>query len=666
MAPTCPPNAVPPEAEERAEIAAPVSIPAPPALSSLDIKKSEIDIHKIVHKLEEAAKEQHRSPNKFISNRTYSNNSKQKFSPRKNNRFTITNHGRSPQNQGRPQQHHNGVAAATQYSDLVKKRLPPQYNIERAEKQKEHTKKVDVRDSPSKSVRKPNQWISVSNRKRRKNKMVDDEEFEEEPEAQTAPQPPDDAFEPYDISQLVDVVVPSLNDIKLVEEGKEEAIEVTIQETVATAEHLQQLPESVDHKHAYHDPVSGVDDKTKSATPELEKEGVAEEIENAPEEHETVTEDTEEPNKRRKSRKTATQKKIAIINEEEEEKKQKKKRKKQPKKLLSTSSSTTTLSQFDDSYEFLLENSKIEDFEEKTNIEISQELDKIIQRGMYNSLEEKIRSMNINPELDEKFFNSIELNSLGQQKPATIKATGFGEHLHVTSQLVKRPDEQPQPSTSKAGIFLENPVVNALIRTTTATEPTRSITASKNRGLKSKSKHKSLPIEMVTNEHKPSYPITQAVKDWMVKTKESTPDIKLLKSPNTILKEFCETEPEQAEAVPKNVQSNPLPPPPETEGGTRVANDNEVTFSSFEEDLLDCWENEVTPPLTNSADALTITTNGFVEEGEDVVEVYESRYGKNEDYLRLKAEVEEATKKNSANFPKHGNLPYRAICCSIM
>lgn len=136
----------------------------------------------------------------------------------------------------------------------------------------------------------------------------------------------------------------------------------------------------------------------------------------------------------------------------------------------------------------------------------------------------------------------------------------------------------------------------------------------------------------------------------MNKTRETTPDIEILKSPNTIYKEFCD-------------------------------NDAEVTLWSvsseniLEEDLLTCWENDLHNGSvilhnndvkeikgSSSQSNVKCLNGGHVEEGEEAMEVYESKYGQNEDYLNLKAEIEQ----QSRNFPRHGNLPYRAICCSIM
>lgn len=771
------------EGEAVAEEAPPPPLPAPQPQPVPEVKKpAGIDIEKIVYKLEEAAKEQQNGTQtysrpliKFSSNRNFTSSSKQKFSPRRNGRFSNAqqnqskppqnrtrspqprnrspqnhnpssppqnrnrssfqhqsrfvpqNQTRSPQaqnklppNQTRPppnpparhhQQNHNQVAT-TQYSELLKKKpsLPPRPSPHKTENSKEQgasvAKPADVRGSPSKVPTKPNQWISVSSRKRRKNRATED--FEEDPEPPPQQQP-DDAFESYDINQLVDVV-PGADKIELVEE--EGIIEVTvesIQEEVPTRcvppEVVEEKDPVVEESHAAVEETKTVDEETKIVV--KEKKPHEENNPDAVEENESTDDkvralevsepdlEIEEPGQLRdpvlevpieteptvpkqKSRPkklaaVAAQKhpskKSAIANEEQDpedsgEKKQKKKRKKPAKnKLLpSASSSATTLSQLDDSYEFLLENSTIEDFEEKTNVEISQELDKIIQRGMYSSLDEKIRALNVGPGLDDKFFNSIALEeSLGVQKPASIKATDFGELLQNAGQLFKKPEE-PQPSTSKSGIFLEDPVVSEMIKTA-AIPPS---TASKNNGVNSKSKHK---IEMVTADHNsPSYPITQAVKDWMVKTRESTPDVNILKSPNTILKEFCETE-----GPPKNVQSNP-PPASETEAGGRVADgehddeEEEVTlFSSLDRDLLECWENEIVPDPQANANT-GATTNGFVEEAEEVVEVYESKYGKNEDFLQLRAEIEGkmGAKKTATNYPKHGNLPYRAICCSIM
>ncbi|GJQ83450.1 hypothetical protein Trydic_g8577 [Trypoxylus dichotomus] len=185
-------------------------------------------------------------------------------------------------------------------------------------------------------------------------------------------------------------------------------------------------------------------------------------------------------------------------------------------------------------------------------------------------------------------------------------------------------------------------------------------------------------------EMKPLYPITSAVKEWMTKTRETTPEIEILKSPETIYKELIEDTSEDdsdSETCQKNANGNPSPvyylddqPICHYSSGDRVAkmripnveDDSTIceTWSMSEntslqdEDLLDCWEPDVVE---------TSKKEESIEEGEDVLELIEKNYGKddkNDDFQRLKTEVEE--RKRNGAFPRHADLPYRAICCSLM
>jgi hypothetical protein len=285
---------------------------------------------------------------------------------------------------------------------------------------------------------------------------------------------------------------------------------------------------------------------------------------------------------------------------ESPEKKPKKKKKKVSKVavLSSQSSSNTTLNVPDDSYDFLLDESL-----DKTNVEVipvarpprsfnlelvlfvfkvSQELDKMIQRGMYSSLEEKIKSMNI--ESNDNFFKSI-IHNISTSRESSVEKNNYknpdlSKILNNSSLLKTKPNLDRKP-----GDFLGEPTPKT-VGGENSSEPQNDDSL---------------------------YPITKAVKEWMTKTRETTPDVEILKSPSMIFREFGE-------------------------------DGDEVTIYS-------CWEEKVRKTSTSS-----------VEEGEDVLEVYESKYGSNEDYSKIQAEVEE----RKGNYPKHGNLPYRAICCSIM
>ncbi|KAH0809828.1 hypothetical protein GEV33_012961 [Tenebrio molitor] len=206
----------------------------------------------------------------------------------------------------------------------------------------------------------------------------------------------------------------------------------------------------------------------------------------------------------------------------------------------------------------------------------------MIQRGMYSSLEEKIKSMNI--ESNDNFFKSI-IHNISTSRESSVEKNNYknpdlSKILNNSSLLKTKPNLDRKP-----GDFLGEPTPKT-VGGENSSEPQNDDSL---------------------------YPITKAVKEWMTKTRETTPDVEILKSPSMIFREFGE-------------------------------DGDEVTIYS-------CWEEKVRKTSTSS-----------VEEGEDVLEVYESKYGSNEDYSKIQAEVEE----RKGNYPKHGNLPYRAICCSIM
>lgn len=112
----------------------------------------------------------------------------------------------------------------------------------------------------------------------------------------------------------------------------------------------------------------------------------------------------------------------------------------------------------------------------------------------------------------------------------------------------------------------------------------------------------------------------------MTKTRENTPDVEILKSPNTIYKEFYDSD------------------------------------SKSEEDVT-VWSVSSKSNLNEAPDCDNTKLSGHIEDCEEAVEVYESNYGKNEDFLKIKDEVD-AHRKN--RFSRHGDLPYRAICCNLM
>lgn len=152
----------------------------------------------------------------------------------------------------------------------------------------------------------------------------------------------------------------------------------------------------------------------------------------------------------------------------------------------------------------------------------------------------------------------------------------------------------------------------------------------------------------------------------MSKTRETTPDVEILKSPDAIYKEFCDSASETDTVV---------------SDLTAVGDEEVIIFTKDNEldsegasvqpqDLMEYWENDLgicefkNQTCDSENDPILTDRNTHIEQGEDVLELYDSKYGKNEDYLNLQREVKE--KVNNSNHAKHGNLPYRAICCSIM
>lgn len=182
----------------------------------------------------------------------------------------------------------------------------------------------------------------------------------------------------------------------------------------------------------------------------------------------------------------------------------------------------------------------------------------------------------------------------------------------------------------------------------------------------------------------------------MSKTRETTPEVELLKSPSTIYKEFCESDTSDSDEIvqiaSKNAKSNSLAVQSADSNSERVANisdgEEEITIFSrknSEPDILEFWDNdlEMCPhkdceSMNNvdkvgkchtdadhcecakcKCDKVNRTNNG-----DEVLEVYDSKYGKNEDFITLQKEVRD--KHNANNNCKHGQLPYRAVCCSLM
>lgn len=177
----------------------------------------------------------------------------------------------------------------------------------------------------------------------------------------------------------------------------------------------------------------------------------------------------------------------------------------------------------------------------------------MIQRGMYINLEEKIKSMNI--ESNENFFKTI-ISNISSRESSVEKSNPYIKNPDLSKLLTNTPLLKPLPQT-KPSDFLDD----------------------------------STPVKDGGEEENEEnlYPITKAVKEWMTKTREKTPNVEIFKSPSTIFREL--------------------------------------------EDIEECERK------------MSVSS---IEEGEDVLEG-----------LKIDEDI-------GKTYPKHENLPYRAICCSIM
>uniref|UniRef100_V5GHW2 Uncharacterized protein n=1 Tax=Anoplophora glabripennis TaxID=217634 RepID=V5GHW2_ANOGL len=606
--------------------------------------------------------------------------------------------------------------------------------------------------TPTLQPKQPNQWISVSSRKKRKNKNPDESEvsFEENDDHSER-----DLFEKYDVNQLVDVVPPTQEEEEIIKVQTKEEIEIgdiinTITQNEASLINnmenisLNLMIRSVDDiekELIVKDPVE-TETLTSEADIILNEEEITEEklkIEsvavskvNSAEQEEVVKaknskkskKGTQKPTTKRviitdvdlsmqcEEVKTPSLKKIVtkvteqsnesvkvipteekiekqieeepLKKDEEEEKKKGKKKKKKPSKTTiasSLSSSNTTINNMDDSYDFLLDSALSPESVEKSNVEISQELDKIIQKGMYSSLEEKVKSLNIddsdgffksvfsnlsniNPSVDKNSFNkTLDLTKALQDSRSLFRPSSVSEETNSHNRDFNKvlPDLD---SPDEDGIFLENTKLTDTLQGQIATNDKQT---------------EETPNEDTNGHYEPGgeikneaevelkilYPITEAVKEWMSRTRETTPDVEILKSPDAIYKEFCDSASETDTVVSDSTAVG-------DEEITIFTKDSELNSeeaSMQQQDLMEYWENdfgvcELKNQTGGENGPMLTDQNNHIEQGEDVLEVYDSKYGNNEDYLNLQREIKE--KVNNSNHAKHGNLPYRAICCSIM
>lgn len=603
------------------------------------------------------------------------------------------------------------IENSKRYSETVKKTSPSTTN------------KPVVRESPVKIVKdykpvKPEvtntqtnktQWISVSSKKKRRNRNVEDSEngsetpvLEEDEEKQPEPQVQIQEFQQNEFlqnminahkdeetqSDKVEEKVPEVirkSPVKILEvrdlekellsnvgvEIKDES-ESIIAEVRIVEPTKQKSSSKKKSKKSVQKPIKRVfitDLDLSGLSPEHKKEEVKETVK---ETKTTVPQEVKQIETKEVVIEQEDVKEEIVTPIEPTEKKNKKKKKKS--KAADVVSNTQLNSE--DAYDLLLENTLSHNSEDKTNMEISQELDLIIQRGMYSSLEEKIKALNIIP-IKEEFFQSVVRTS---RESSTEKSPEFSKLLANSMPKFKYcmasvEDDFNQPSTSRTDLFVENQEVNQLLNdiygkegtpeaeigelVTRASPPKEvKIESVKEKSVEKTEVKKEVPAENGVDQEK-LYPITQAVKNWMSKTRENTPEVEILKSPSKIFKEFRDMEEEGLANGKRNSAIS--------------ESDEEITVYSASRndsdavDLLDCWENEIS---SESERQTSIDEDVKIRDEDEDVLVYESKYGQNEDFLELQREIEEKKKQEqdarSRNFPKHGALPYRAICCNVM
>lgn len=166
------------------------------------------------------------------------------------------------------------------------------------------------------------------------------------------------------------------------------------------------------------------------------------------------------------------------------------------------------------------------------------------------------------------------------------------------------------------------------------------------------------------DDTKKLYPITQAVKEWMSKTREATPEVEILKSPTTIQREFGGNGDDLNDVLDSD----------EDEVTLFTTDD---TLSQEQPDLLEYWENDVAPlknydkseelvgtnrsKVCSEGSGCSKCQNTKVTDGKEEIEVYESKYGQNDAFLNLHRELKQ--QEQNASLPDH--LPYRTVCCSL-
>nr|CAI5823552.1 unnamed protein product [Callosobruchus analis] len=554
-------------------------------------------------------------------------------------------------------QEYSSNNAGKNYSETVRhanqKHITPQI----VEKQQKIT--TSATNSPSKSYTNPttpthqsNQWIPVSSRKKRKTKAV--EELEDSSIEVEVEESQND-FESYDITQLVDVIPPSKDENVSSPEIPHEKVEeilntlaqsqTSLTETPALPEiksvteietdiiaQLELSSESTRAEEALvttneveEVAVSKLKQKKRGSQKPLTKRVIITDVDMSDKFEEIKTPvkkivtKIEKPTKKthvteaKPETQPEPEKTVAADTTAEDE--EKKKGKKKKRKQQHGSKSTTTAQ--DESYDFLLDRSLEVVSEDKTNDEISQELDRIIQKGMYSSLEEKVKSLNIADDCGG-FFKSVFSTITSSEK-------------NGGSELFQKPAKTSMVSpigSVSAGMSLDDKQTNPMSDLDPAIQDGFFVT------------------DEGDGDAKTLYPITEAVKEWMCRTRETTPDVEILKSPGTIRREFQLDE--DSDTITKSLSEE--------------LEEEEITIYSAErssEDLLEYWDDE----LKEESGSDSVKVKGDDDIDADV-EVYESKYGQNEDFNNIQKEVRERTLRKGMR--RDGDLPHRAVCCSVM
>nr|XP_022903701.1 uncharacterized protein LOC111416007 isoform X2 [Onthophagus taurus] len=514
--------------------------------------KSEVDIAKIVSKLEEAAKEQRQSESgvikrgmkkgikyqrkfydykggfekrrNFERKRFYhessgmikddENKDENKDGKEKKHIFkNISPHLTPKRYQIKHEMNHQinvkktsqeiSLSPQLKYSETVKKSVP-QYQLKASP--------LKIKEEIASIPKSPNQWIAVSNRKKRKNRSNEEEieatlkddslkvEEEENVDEELVVVGGGGGDEVLILTKEEEKMI--YEDNKMLEDVPKDVIELIRESSLSgmkknedvviqdvqeiEKEMLKEKDEEV--KSLKDDEIKGKDEnEEKEEEGNIEKEVLIKKVKKTKKQVQKRilvkdcdfinVEETEEKEEKivqeEKVLKEVPQNNETLTIKETDQKpesippeKKKPKKKKKIQKInppLSKSSSTTTLNNpniFDESYDFLLDTTSLLETNDKTNVEVSEELDKMIQKGLFGNLEEKMKTLNVS--IDEDFFKSLNFSKPQStpDKSGFIKATDLSSILTNNNQFLQKaidytkikPD---QASTSKDCAFLD-------------------------------------------------------------------------------------------------------------------------------------------------------------------------------------------------------------------